>query len=438
MAEFKIRDKESGEVFTIREKDSAETSSPATPSQNTKTMFRDALKGSLRAMAGQGISEFVPGLESQITKSAAESGRTMGQNITDSMGVPKTPNMPVNIGNIKGNINPNSVTSNVLGGLLDPRSLAGMATPVPGMAMEKSAIQAARPGAIMLKSRGVMKQAEELATQILQPTTKDLTSAISNGRQLPSIKRGAENIVASKTFEDMVGHLKQTTKELFDERQQIFDDFSTPWLRDSISKNALDELSNTAESVRKQFTMSPSKVRQFDNVFYRELEFLDKNPNMEITTAQSRKESLQELTRPLLEKRKAGTLTGAENVELQAYDALRNGYRKAILKALPKDKANLVDRINSKYEGLLDATELASRQAATSLKEVPKSLLEKVSASFGLSPKFTAFRLATKEVAGLTGKTRLERTTNKISELRTKSETLRNIALMARQVNKKP
>jgi hypothetical protein len=157
---------------------------------------------------------------------------------------------------------------------------------------------------------------------------------------------------------------------------------------------------------------------------------------MDIIKAQARKEELQKLTRPLLEKREMGTLTGAENLELQAYDALRSGYRKGILKALPSDKAKIVDKINSQYEGLLDATELASKQSAKSQLEIPKTLLEKVAASFGLSPKFTAFRLVTKELAGLTGKTHLMKTTNKIAELRAKSEMLNQLIAVAKKAKK--
>lgn len=400
------------------------------PKKDLKSTFREGLRQQARNMIGVGLSEFVPGLESDLTKAGSEAGMKLGKTITNSMGVPNTPNYSFTFGDIKGNINPNSVTSTLLGGMLDPRSLAGgISMTGPGQAMERSAIQAARPGALMKGARKAMKEAEHLTTQILQPTTKELSRAISSGRQLPSIKRGAENIISAKTFEDVVNNLKTTTKELFQERDMILNENNVP-----IGTGAFDELDNLANSALKDKLLSPSKLRAIDNVYAREAEFLADNPTMDVVTAQARKEKLQEVTRPLLEKRAAGNLTGLESAELKAYDALRSGYRKAILKALPKDKANLVDKINSKYEGLLDATELASSQAARGIKEVPKTLIDKVAASFGLSPQFTAFRLATKEVAGLVGKTHLEKTTSKIAELRAKSDTLRQLAHLARKV----
>lgn len=402
------------------------TTTPA----NSKKIFRDSLKQSLRNVMGQATSEFIPGLESDLILQGVDAGNKFGKEITNSLGVPSKPNLPINFGGLKGNINPNSVTSTLLGGALDPRSIAsGIALSGPGQAIERAAITATRPGYLMKGSRNAIKEAEKLTTQILQPTTSELSEAIMTGKQLPSIKRGAENIVASKTFEDVVKSIKNTTKELFDERNLILNEHNV-----EVGNEALESLSNAAKKASKEMVLSPGKMKQFDNVFFREAQFLEQNPNMDIVTAQARKEALQKLTKPLLDKRKAQTLTGAENVELQAYDALRAGYREAILKALPKDKAKLVDRINSKYEGLLDATELASDQAARGIKEVPKTLLEKVASSFGLSPKFTAFRLATKELAGVAGKTRLERTTSKIMELRNKSETLRQLAHLARKV----
>lgn len=431
MAEFKIKDKETGEVFTVRDKE--DSSKVVSSTNNSKAAFRQGLvetaKGVGRAFAGQGISEFIPGMESNITKKGVEASTNLGQQATDAMGVSKTPNAK-----FAGlNINPNSVASGLIGGALDPRSLASLGTLMPGMAMEQAGIQASRPGAMMIKSRGAMKQAEKLTTQMLQPTTSELAESIMRGRQLPSIKRGAENIISAKTYDEVVGHLKNTTKELFDERNLILQEHNAPVGTEAF--NSLDELIKDAS---KNKLMSPGKMKIMDNVYSREADFLAENPTMDVATAQARKEKLQDLTRPLLEKRAKGGLSGSENVELQAYDALRSGYRKAILKALPKDKAVLVDKINSKYEGLVDATELASKQLAEGMKEIPKTVLDKVAASFGLSPQYTAIRLAVKEAARVIHvKTGLERTTSKIEMLRNKAETLKHLAILAKKATRK-
>lgn len=287
----------------------------------------------------------------------------------------------------------------------------------------------ARPGALMKASSKAMREAETLATQILQPTTSELAESVAKGKRLPSIQRGAEAITRAKNFDELVGSLKTTTKELFEERKAIMTDYNK-----SVGNEMLDSLQEFTEATNKSRRFNKNQLKTIDEVAQREAQYLAENPSMDIIQAQARKEELQKHTRTLLDKKQAGTLTGRESLELQAYDALRAGYRKAILKALPKDKAAVVDKINSKYEGLTDATWLASVQGAKASKQVPHTFLEKVSNSFGLSPQFTAFRMITKEAAGLVGKTNLERTTSKIADLRAKSDLLKFLAKNASKV----
>lgn len=422
MAEFKIKDKQTGEVFTIREKAQAPQATQPTQEPSNKTLGARAKEGFVN-VGLNALSSMVPKNAGDIQPQVNIGGGfqnpgSLGSRVFSSAGGEAAKSLTQS---------KNPIANFAMDIAFDPMTYMGA-----GAGSEAAAkAMAPRAGKLMMQSKKALNEAEKLATQILQPTTSDLSEAIAKGKQLPSIKRGAESISSARTFEDVVKQLRTTTKDLFDERRMILEQNNVP-----VGGQALEALSEVASKANKDMVLSPSKLKQFDNVFYREAEFLEKNPVMDVVTAQARKEALQDLTRPLLEKRRAGTLTGSENVELQAYDALRQGYRNAILKALPKDKATIVDKINSKYEGLLDATELASSQAARGIKEVPKSLLEKVAASFGLSPKFTAFRLATKELAGLTGKTRLERTTTKIMELRNKSETLRQLARLAKKANK--
>lgn len=403
---------------------------PVNARRDSKSIFRESLKQVGRSMAGTGLSEFVPGLESGITKAGSEAGMQAGKDITNGLHVPTTPNANVKFAGLQANINPNSVSSMALGSMLDPRSLlGGVSITGPGKAVESAGTRALRPGALRRQSGNAIKEAEKLTSQLLQPNTTELAEAVVAGRPLPSIQRAAENIRVSKTFDDVVKTLKTTTKELFDERRMIFDEYNAP-----IGNEALDSLDELAKSAAKDMVMSPSKMRQIDNVYYREAKFLEENPNMDVIAAQARKEKLQELTRPLIEKRRAGNLTGAESAELQAYDALRSGYRNAILKALPRDKAAVVDKINSKYEGLVDATELASQQVARGMKEIPKTLLDNVAASFGLSPQYTAVRLTIKKIADMAQGTTLKQTSSKIVDLRNRAETLRQLSKLAKKV----
>lgn len=401
--------------------------------ESAQNASKNIIRDTGRAIMGTGVSEFVPQLESPITTQASQTAMKAGRSIVNNLGIPSTPNAKLG----PFNINPNSVSSNVIGGLLDPRSLLALGLgganvgTTAGKALERGMLGMENESQLASRATKAMNEAEKITTQILQPTTSELSAAIASGKQLPSIARGAENISRAKSFDELVGHLRNTTAELFQERNAILKDNNV-----SVGTQAfdsLDELINTAKSDK---IMAPGKLKILDNVYAREAEFLAENPNMDVLAAQARKEKLQDLTKPLLQKRSTGTITGAENVELQAYDALRAGYRKAILKALPSNKASIVDKINSKYEGLIDATDLASTQSAKSIKEIPQGIFEKIASSFGLSPQFTAFRLAAKEVAGVVGKTNLERSTMRIENLRAKQQLLNQIILAAKKAKK--
>jgi len=392
---------------------------PDTPPTKSETSpVKDALKSSVQNVVGQGISQFVPGLESETTKRGIKAAEDMGQGITEKLGVPQTPNVQVG----PFNLNPASATSSVIGGLLDPRSLAGGISGFkPAMKAGSTAMlrgQNARQ--LLARQTKVMNEAEKLTAQILQPTTNELAESIAKGSMPPSIQRGAESITKVKSFDQLVDSLRNTTSELFGERNAIFKEYNKP-----VANEMLDSLEEFATNATRSKVFSPRKLKVLDDIAEREAQYLKDNPNMDILSAQARKEELQKLTKPLLKK--GVNRTGMESMELQAYDALRAGYRKAILKALPRDKAIVVDRINSKYEGLMDATEMAAEMQASTMKDIPQNWVDKIAASFGLSPKFTAFRLATKEFAGIIGKTRLERASGKLQDLRVKSELLKSL-----------
>jgi len=430
-------EKDIDEAAAMLSKSSSKTKQADKPNAVKETV-KEAAKQTGRAFAGPGLSEYIPGLESNTTLAAADTGNKIGQNIANEMGVPNEPNLPIEFGqSMRFDVNPNSVTAGMIGGALDPRSVAGMkfapqvaksaagAAERAGMtAMSKIESQATT----LAKSSKVMKQAEELTTQILQPTTTELADSIARGRTLPSIKRGAESITKARNFDELVGSLKNTTKELFEERNAILGEFNKP-----VGNEVLESLEEFATIQNKSRRYSPNQLKIIDEVASREAQFLNDNPSIDIIKAQARKEELQKLTSQLLEKRKAGTISGRESMELQAYDALRSGYRKAILKALPREKAAVVDKINSKYEGMVDATELAAKQQAKAVKEIPNTLPEKISAVFGWSPKYTTLRFLTKEYIGLAGQSKLAKTTQKVADLRAKSELLKFLAGSAKK-----
>jgi len=283
------------------------------------------------------------------------------------------------------------------------------------------------PAQKILFAKQAEKRAEKLTAEILQPKTADLSDAISKGRKLPSIQRGAERIRQVESFEELTTVLDDAVGALFKERNAILLSNNT-----KVGSKPLELLKKFVQKERaleRKVVSKPADIKTVDKVLTSEVEFLEANPALDIVQAQARKEFLQDITRPLLEKRIAGTLTGTENARLRAIDQLRAGYRKAILDSLPKNKAVIVDKINSQYEGLIDARGLAATQAAKAVKEVPLSILERIATSFGLSPKFTAARLLIKGVAG---RSKLKKVTGRIEKLRKETELIRGLVQAAK------
>jgi len=306
-------------------------------------------------------------------------------------------------------------------------ALKGAMASVPGIISQARRMFPVTNADKLLVARESMREAEKITAQILQPKIKDYADSISKGYKLPAIQQGARRMEHVESFDELVAVFDDTIEKTFKQRNAILISENNPINTVEI----MDDVISFIKKSQSEKIYSGSQLRKMGNILSQEIDFLTQNPLFNIADAQARKEVLQKATLPLLNKRSAGNLTGTENAELVVRDAIRSTYRKSILRNLPLDKAKIVDKANKQYEGLIEARDLAANSAAKAQAEMPKTLLEKIAASFGLSPKFTAARLVLKGISGA-GKPHLSKLSEKASNLRDRSLALRALVKASR------
>lgn len=241
------------------------------------------------------------------------------------------------------------------------------------------------------KSGRLAKIAEEqnrLSAQILQPGTKDLQNALSKNKILPSMKAFQQLAKKSKNFDDLKNIFSEEIENVFTERNTILNKFNAPVDTNKI----LDNIAEFAQKEAKKFTRSKTELRAMNKWIDLELEYLAKNPKIDILTSQARKELLQDSTAKFIDKKIAGTLMGEESVELFIKDAIRDAYKDAIERSLPAGQRTIVKNINSQYEGLKDARDLLSKRQASDLKKIPDGIVKKFTNLIGINFKLAAAR----------------------------------------------
>lgn len=279
---------------------------------------------------------------------------------------------------------------------------------------------------IQSESDKLQLEAEKLTAQVLQPGGKEAINDIMSRRKLPAVEQGAKAIKEVKTYDELVGVLKDTTDKAMTERNRIFAQYNKP----IDASKSTDSFIKFVSDKKRFGQLKPSELKQYDEVFSAEAKYLKQNPKMDIVQAQERKEALQDLTKPLLEKQARSGLTGNEPARLQALNEVRKFYKNIIIDTLPKREASRVTILNSQYEGLRDASELAASLALQELNEVPKTLIQRIASSLSWSPQMTTGRMAVKKLAE--GK-HLKQSTREIQDMIARSELLKKLTTSSRK-----
>lgn len=153
-----------------------------TPSNDSSILKQgvEGAKEAARGFLGQGVSQFVPGLESKPLQSALDAGENISEGMTKNL--PQNPNLQTPL----GGINPRSVSKFGVQSFLDPRSLAGMITGVGSVFRPRNAGKLVR-GLADVPSKSVKALREIGPENVFNPKLeseqfigKDLTPKVSS------------------------------------------------------------------------------------------------------------------------------------------------------------------------------------------------------------------------------------------------------------------
>lgn len=334
-------------------------------------------------------------------------------------------NIPV--GESIQNISPRSLATAAAGEVVNPinylTGLTGFAKPSPkGIAKMGT------------KAASLDLKAQQLATEVLKPDQNMLAKSINRGYVLPAVEEAANNIKSVRNNKELFESLNQTTKVATEQRNKLLSEFNRP-----VDKAKIIEAMDAAiQAERKMQIKTPAarrRLKQMDDAFYSELEFLESNPELDILTAQSRKEALQDYTNKLLDKSKRGeVILPRESAEMVAFDSVRRAYKDAVIRSLPPNQAAAVSRLNKQLEGLIDAKEFAASQAAFEASKTTASPVSKAVGGIGLSPQLAVGKGVARSILD---KIEFPRTTGKIQSLRQEANMLRNLVKTAEKMKSK-
>lgn len=220
-------------------------------------------------------------------------------------------------------------------------------------------------------AKSAEEKAAKLATEILQPGKAKLAEDLARNKQAPEVVALVDNVKKAKNFTELKNTLQQKTKEIFKQRDEIFDANNF-----SIGDDYLKSLDDAIAKAKSQNLQSPARIKVMEEVAKRERDYLESvGGTITRKAAQARKESLQELTQPLLKKKEVGNLAADEASEMAALDALRSGLMKSI-----EGSDDVVRNINGQYEGLKEAVKLLAGREALTQKEISRTLLQRIAA----------------------------------------------------------
>lgn len=310
--------------------------------------FKVAAKTTGRAFLGQGISEFVPGLESEPTKRGIETANAFGEKFTRN--VSSTPNVNVPV---IGDVNPRTVSRELVAGALDPRSLAGMF----GGPLASAGSRFSSRVATGLERGAALKlsQAQDLATKVLNPT--NLKQDINLGRVPISIEEATPKIRKVGNYKELRDLFAKAKQVPMERRAKTYSSTKAP-----LDTSQLDPAADLLLEQSRNPRVKQSEVRKVRGTIERETNALAGETVEQLTDPnylQQQKEFYQTKADSLYKKREMGTLTGNESAELQGYEKLAKGYQTKLEKLDPTVASD-----NREFQGLNEAQELASAQAA--------------------------------------------------------------------------
>lgn len=351
--------------------DAKRISAPSAPSEAVaikQAHFKpeSPLKTSVRTLLGEGLSQFIPGLESPTMQLGVKASENIAD--TATRGLPQEPN--INFGKL-GNLNPRSGARGLLSGILDPRSVASMRLGKPGIKAEMlpgyfEMVQVAKAKRLRSKAQGILED-------ILQPNKAELKEAIKRDPKsgtVPAISKGIEYVKKSKSFEELTGVFKQVKDKLNKAISGVRSESKQP-----MTSGYMDEAMRMLREAKNEKIYNPAEIARMESRIWQELDYLNENlPKLDTLDAQARKVALQDMTQRLIDRSRKGLTSMNDPVVDQVEDSFRRGLKAEIERADQRIKG-----MNEDLSALIDAEDLAASQATT-VREAPKfNMIQKLS-----------------------------------------------------------
>ena len=251
----------------------------------------------------------------------------------------------------------------------------------------------------------LIQKAEKLATEVLNPKTSELATALEKGDQLKAITEATKIMKKNQDFNEMVGQFDTVIKDNFTRRNEILKSKNFNINGDQYTAPLKHEIIN-----QEKLGASPADILQMKQVLGEEQAFLAKNGGkIDRLTGQAKKEFLQDKTDGLLVSTDKGKKVYSQPARAQALNLLRAGLKDSV-EGGDKEVASL----NSTYEGLKRARRLAAEKAALAQKAIPQGFLQGIVSRFSTNPETIAGNVA-RDVFNQSHK--LSTKTGKIEEL---------------------
>lgn len=261
------------------------------------------------------------------------------------------------------------------------------------------------PANMLTRASKAQSKAENILAEVLQPKTGEMEDVIKY--TLPEITKTKDYGKLTSLLEDARDSTGREAQQLLaSSKAQVGEEYLEPLL------DLYKTMSKEPQMADKADTLAKAINKEYEYLFSK------KGRKISVMEAQQRKETLQTLTKSILE---SGGADISDPVLKQGLDRIRFGFRKSMEEAVPGLKEK-----NAPYGGRKEAAELAKVQRDLALKEGPhnpiKDLLAHVFRGSKAQTGAAIAREAFRKEASLGSKTA------KIEKLRNKATTLRELA----------
>jgi len=262
----------------------------------------------------------------------------------------------------------------------------------PAMAgISLATLKGPKKGGLITKAVKAETKAQKFMTEILQPPSRQLSTAIEKGYTLPAVREGLKAIKGAKNFDEFMNNFKTSRQHTWNTLSEKLQ----PVAKEPLRLSYLDDLKAEIVKLKKSAHTAP-KAEAMQKVFDNEMKDWNKSKGYDLDKAQANKMALHEELAPEYLRESKGALTAFEEAAVRAKELIRDGLAKEIERIGGKE----VGQLNKVYGGLAETIPMLADQAAKFKKAVTPGIIQKIANKIPLlSGRITQFipRAATLE-----------------------------------------